>query len=122
MKLSESVAHKLGGRGEDAVRAYLEGLGYEFSAENYFTKYGELDLVMMKGGEAVFVEVKTRKRAAARDPFESINEKKQGRIKKAAEMWLSCQEKEYSCRFDCASVYLPEDGEARILYLEDAFC
>ena len=51
----------LGKLGEQIARKYLESQGFNFIGANYFARYGEIDLVMEKEGEVVFVEVKTRR-------------------------------------------------------------
>ncbi len=50
----------LGDWGEEVASDYLEKLGYKILARNFFTRFGELDLVAIKDHVLYFVEVKTR--------------------------------------------------------------
>jgi len=50
----------LGDWGEALARQYLERRGYQFISNNYKAQYAELDLIFRKGGQHIFIEVKTR--------------------------------------------------------------
>ena len=50
-----------GRRGEDAACAYLLRHGYSIVERNYRCRRGEIDIIAVKDGGAVFVEVKTRR-------------------------------------------------------------
>ena len=50
--------------GEDVARRILESRGYRLVEKNYTTRRGEIDLIMRKNNEIIFVEVKTRKNQA----------------------------------------------------------
>lgn len=45
---------------ESYALEFLKSEGYIFCAKNYFTKFGEIDLIVRKGNLIVFVEVKQR--------------------------------------------------------------
>lgn len=45
---------------EEYALEFYKSLGYDFLAKNYFTKYGEIDLIVSKESLIVFVEVKQR--------------------------------------------------------------
>jgi len=60
MSKRKGHAKQLGDWGEQTARTYLEGIGLAFIAKNVRTPYGEIDLVMRKGSQTHFVEVKTR--------------------------------------------------------------
>ena len=68
--------------------------------QRYKTPYGELDLVMLKDGEIVFVEVKARKKSYRLD--EVISQKQIQRNYAAAEIFLSENPLylDYRARFD----------------------
>src|SRR5512143_2550089 len=50
---------RIGKWGEDAVAAYLVERGYEITARNARTPYGEIDIVTKQNDITIFVEVKT---------------------------------------------------------------
>ena len=49
----------------------------------------ELDLVVRRGRELVFVEVKAKTDATFVDPVEMVGPEKQRRLRQAAESWLA---------------------------------
>lgn len=52
--------YRIGMAGEVLAAAYLKMKGYELLTSNYRFAHREIDLIMRKNGELVFVEVKTR--------------------------------------------------------------
>jgi len=79
---------KLGRRGEEAARAWLEDRGWIFLAQNFRTRAGEIDLVMQDGATTVFVEVKLRRNTAFGSAVESVSEQKMKRLTAAVEAYL----------------------------------
>lgn len=55
---SENVSK--GKHGEELAAVYLQAQGYQIVFRNFYSKYGELDIVAKKNNLLVFVEVKTR--------------------------------------------------------------
>jgi len=51
---------KLGDVGEKVARDYLKEQGYQILEQNYQKPWGEIDLVVQKDKELIFIEVKTR--------------------------------------------------------------
>ncbi len=51
---------RVGKNGEKFAEKYLKKRGYLFIARNYWTEYGEIDLVFWHNFSLIFVEVKTR--------------------------------------------------------------
>lgn len=45
---------------ENYAAEFLKSKGYVLLAQNYFSKYGEIDLIMKKEKRIIFVEVKQR--------------------------------------------------------------
>lgn len=78
----------VGMTGEAIARKYLEDQGYRFVYQNYYTQYGELDLIFFDGNVLIFVEVKTRLRPSIRPIEDSINTTKINRIVKSAEIYI----------------------------------
>jgi len=70
----------LGRWGERFAADYLAQAGYTVTEHNYRTPHGEIDLVAQKGGELVFVEVKTRTSSSLGPPEISISKRKQAHL------------------------------------------
>ncbi len=75
----------LGQRGENIARHYYQKLGWQVIAKNYWTRCGELDLVLKKNRQILVVEVKTRTSENFGWAEESINQKKLNNIYQAYE-------------------------------------
>ena len=59
---------------EEAAR-YLEQQGYQILERNFFSRYGEIDLIAKDEDTLVFVEVKYRSGASFGDPAEAVTAK-----------------------------------------------
>jgi len=95
----------LGRRGERAAEKYLRRNGYRIVARNFRAAGAEIDLVAMDGETLVFVEVKTRRSRIAGAPEEAVDERKQTRMRRAAEVFARrYRENEIEMRFDIAAV------------------
>jgi len=57
-------------------------------AENYYCRYGEIDLILLRGQALVFVEVKTRTSADFGLPEEAVTDEKLEHMAEAAEHWM----------------------------------
>jgi putative endonuclease len=93
-------ANLFGQRSEALAALFLRAKFYRIRDRRYKTPGGELDIVAERGDTIVFVEVKSRLKAASEaEALEAIN---QARILRAAEHWLSRhpREAQKSCRFD----------------------
>lgn len=66
----------LGAWGENIAKIYYQNLGYQLIAQNFYTRYGELDLVLLKNNKILIVEVKTRASCCFGFGEESISNKK----------------------------------------------
>jgi putative endonuclease len=118
------VRHVAGQRGEDLAADHFTRLGFEVLARNHRTRFGELDLVVYDGDTLVFVEVKTRC-ADAREPWESLHERKRSKVRRMAIAWLTeSSDRPYGAqlRFDGVAILLDSAGDlVRLDHLEAAF-
>jgi putative endonuclease len=75
-------------------------------ARNWRSRQGEIDLIVQRGSELVFCEVKTRSSATFGAPFEAVTGAKQQRLRRLAAEWLRTASlgSTYDLRFDVASV------------------
>lgn len=76
----------LGDWGENLAINFLRRHGFEIIDKNFFTPYGELDIVAKKGNDIYFVEVKTRRDSQlARD--QAIDSIKIKKLEKTAKVY-----------------------------------
>jgi putative endonuclease len=111
----------LGRRGERAAEKHLRRIGYRIVARNFRAAGAEIDLVAMDGDTLVFVEVKTRRSRDAGAPEEAVDERKQKRMRRAAEIFATrYRADEVEMRFDIIAV--DASGERlKIELLRNAF-
>ena len=103
-----------GSRYENYAAAYLEEKGYRILEKNFRCKGGEIDLVGMDGTYLVFTEVKYRKDRRQGYPEEAVDARKQRRIYRAAQYYLSFKNlsPDTPCRFDVVAV---EGADVRLI-------
>src|SRR5579863_5572550 len=97
-------AFRFGLSAESRAAAFLVAKGYRILARRFRTSHGEIDIVAMRRGVLVFIEVK------ARDSFdaaaEAIGKRQQKRIIAAAQLWLAAHPEDVmrDMRFDVVLV------------------
>lgn len=111
-----------GAMAERAAAAYIEKHKYKLLDFNYYTPYGELDLVFRKKNLLVFVEVKARSVNNGLPPRVYVNYEKQKKIIKASQIYIKAKHLEkLQPRYDICEVYLEKDTIKSINHLENAF-
>ncbi|MEA3249583.1 MAG: YraN family protein [Patescibacteria group bacterium] len=78
----------LGRAGEKAAERYMKKNGYRILDRRWRCPEGELDLVAEKGGEVVFVEVKTRASEVFGGARLAVDARKASRLRVAAYAYL----------------------------------
>ncbi len=78
-----------GRAGEDTAAAYLVSLGYDVLQRNYYTRYGEIDIIANDGDWLVFAEVKKRKNAKYGTGAQAVTSKKIETIRLCASIYLA---------------------------------
>src|SRR3989344_2870788 len=78
----------IGKQGEDMAADLLRKKGYQILDQNNSTKWGELDLIVVKNNVLIFVEVKLKTTEDYGTPEEMIGKNKLAQVKKTAEMYL----------------------------------
>ncbi len=114
----------LGSKGEGLASDFFQSLGYDLVQRNFRTRFGEIDLILRKGQEIVFVEVKTRKDRGFGRPEESVTEVKQQTIRRCAEAWLQKEgllDGPYQIRFDVLGIILRDGRPPEFTHLPFAF-
>jgi putative endonuclease len=105
---------------EAALRTYRER-GYMLLARNWRCPLGELDLVLSRGDEVVFCEVKSRRPSAFGAPFEAVGRDKQRKLRSLAQAFCAAERtRAETYRFDVASVTMGPGG-TDVYVFEDAF-
>ncbi|HET9870547.1 MAG TPA: YraN family protein [bacterium] len=101
MTSSPRESHSEGRRGEARAAAYFRRRGWKVEAKNFRAGPGEIDLIVSKEGQLVFVEVKMRRGSATGDPLEAVSPRKVQRVSAAAAAYLSQRGGDTPhCRFD----------------------
>lgn len=97
---------RIGTEQETRVLEYLQKQGYEILVRNFYTKYGEIDLIAKKDVYLVFVEVKYRSDERFGAPEEAVGFRKQRNIIAAARYYLYKNGISFDtpCRFDVAGI------------------
>jgi len=90
-----------GSRAEEVAATYLESIGYKVLEKNVHMRVGEIDIVAMKDGELVFVEVRS---SSSSDPLESITARKLERLKKAILSYMAKRELDLPFRLEIIAV------------------
>lgn len=81
----------IGRRGEEIAAAFLLGKGFREVARNWSCRAGEIDLIVRRGDEIRFIEVKLRRSGTYGHPEEAITKTKLLHLSRAIEVWLSQQ-------------------------------
>ena len=92
--------------------------GWRVLGVNVWAGRNELDLIVRRGRELRFVEVKEKRGPRYGDPVEAVDDEKQRRVRRAADAWLASNPRASSLRvaFDVVTVL---DG--KLERLADAF-
>lgn len=75
---------KLGKAFEEKAVSYLEENGFKVIETNFYTKFGEIDIIAREEEYLVFCEVKYRKKEDSGHPVEAVTVSKQKRIVKSS--------------------------------------
>lgn len=112
----------IGRRGERLAERYLQQRGYRTLARNWRWPKGEIDLVVEKDGELVFVEVKTRRSHRFGTPQEAVTRRKQRKLIQTALAYLNSVGREHAqWRIDVVAIDLDRTAAVeQIDHLESA--
>lgn len=110
-----------GRRSERMAARHLRLHGYSIIARNFRAAGAEIDLIAMDGDTLVFVEVKARRGTSYGTPEAAVDDRKQMRIRRAAEVFTSQNSAAgVAIRFDVVAI--TGDGRKRKLeILRNAF-
>ena len=108
-----------GAQAEQQAARYLQRHGLKLLAQNYRCRAGEIDLVMQDRDTLVFVEVRLRSNPAFGGAAASIDGRKQQRIIRTAQHYLTTLPHIPPCRFD--AVLLEDTEGVKLEWLKNAF-
>lgn len=111
----------IGKTGELIAARFLLQKGYTLVAQNYFTKWGEIDIIAKKDETLVFVEVKTTTLSDAYQAEQRVDALKMEKCLKAATRYLQeGSHEDEMVRFDVVAVQLNQTTkEARVQHFEN---
>lgn len=114
---------RIGSRYEDVAAAWLEDKGYRLLHRNYRVARGEIDIVALKDGYVVFVEVKYRSGKSSGSPEEAVDYRKRRQISRVALYYLNNYGygTDTPVRFDVVTVSRNDEGSLDIHHIENAF-
>ncbi len=114
---------RLGQKGEQAACSYLLSRGYRLIDRNWRCRLGEIDVVAGLDEQLVIVEVRTRSSDRFGSAAESIDARKQRKLRQLALLYM--KEKHYPqdtrLRFDVIAVRTLADGGFEIEHIPEAF-
>jgi putative endonuclease len=111
----------LGRTGERLAERYIKRSGYRLLARNFRAAGAEIDLIAAEKDTIVFIEVKTRRSTGAGRPEEAVDDRKQARIRRAAEIYLDRHRAHGAAiRFDVVAI-TGRDSDRRVELFRDAF-
>ena len=111
---------EVGFKYENVAKEYLILQGLVFVESNFYTKFGEIDLIFFEKSSQtlVFVEVKYRRNDFFGTAIEMVTEKKQNRIFASSQVYLLKKNWDRNVRYDIIGV---SKDSGNIEWLKNAF-
>lgn len=108
-----------GAQAEQLAANYLQQHGLKLLHCNYHSRFGEIDLIMQDGDTHVFVEVRLRGSSSFGGAAASIDARKQAKLIKTAQYYLTSLKRMPACRFD--AVVMQSANLQHIEWIKGAF-
>ncbi len=108
-----------GTESEQLACDYLQTAGLQLLQPNFFSRYGEVDLIMQENDTTVFVEVRYRKNRNFGGAAASVTYAKQQRIIKTALYYQQQNGLQNAMRFDVIAI--EGDDPTQIEWIKNAF-
>lgn len=108
--MMKQQSNLLGQWAEQTAMSLLRSHGYQCVNQNYHSRFGEIDLIVKRGKELVFVEVKARSAGSYAQAFEVISNAQRRKIIKTAQFFLQRYPSygDFDCRFDVICFDFPQ--------------
>lgn len=103
----DSYRKQFGKFSEHEACHFLQARGFILIQQNYFCRYGEIDLIMQDQDDIVFVEVRSRSRLDYGHAIETINHDKIKKLIKTGQHFLQARQWLYkvNSRFDVVAIH-----------------
>lgn len=111
---------QIGFLGENVASAYLQSKGFQLLDKNWTCRWGELDIVALKGQQITFFEVKTRSSGDYGSPFEAISFYKRRALVRTVHNYLSLNSmrgKQWA--IDLIGIELSDSNKYKLYHWED---
>lgn len=89
---------------EEIACSHLKQNGLKFIDKNFYSRYGEIDLIMQDRETLVFIEVRYRKNLDYGGALASITPGKQKKIQATALYYMQKKGAEFNTRFDVVAL------------------
>ncbi len=99
---SRNINKMRGNNAEQLALVYLQNKGLKLIKQNFYSRLGEIDLIMQENNTTIFVEVKLRN--TLDNAIISITKHKQQKLFKTAKYYLMKLGYEVACRFDAVCI------------------
>ncbi len=111
----------LGRLGEERAAAFLVEKDFVCLARNWRSRAGEIDLIVERGREIRFVEVKTRRTWTYGAPEEAVTRQKLAHLRATAEAWIAAQSftSLRAFQFDVITIFLPGTPKEQVTWIQD---
>lgn len=117
-------SNELGAWGEEKAARFLEQQGFRVLKRNFHSRFGEIDLIAETDEYLVFVEVRLRKTTRFGAPEETVDARKQQKLRLTAEAYLQRYPTNKQPRFDVVALYAKDGMDTRPLpvkHIKNAF-
>lgn len=119
MKLNPLINRSSKGKiAEELACNHLKQNGLRLIEKNFYTRFGEIDLIMQHDKTLVFVEVRYRKNQNFGGAKASITPAKQSKIRKTALSYMQKKGREFNARFDVVAMTGVLTGDAEHIEYE----
>lgn len=108
---------RFGDFGERVAASHLEQKGYNILERNWSAPVGEIDLIVSRGDDLVFVEVRSRQGRKMGTPEESITGRKAQHVRAAALTYVQ-QHPEAPPNLRIDAVVIELDAKGRVMRVE----
>ena len=108
---------------EELAKKYLITKGMRYIESNFYTRYGEIDIIFTDEEEKtlVFVEVRYRKNAEFGEPLETIDGKKLEKIMISSQIYIKNIKWKQNVRYDVIGIKKDKLGNNKINWIKNAF-
>jgi putative endonuclease len=114
------ISNPTGRQGEELAAKYLKDKGYKIIEKNFRKGYGEIDIIAIKDGVLVFIEVKTRTTRLFGGALEAIAYRKLKSLIKTAQYYKILHPKlPESLRIDAILIDFEKNDVKNIEHIEN---